>query len=74
MYPVERSHSISANVLTEERLDLMIRKAIAGAKRLQARNPESISYPMPIDTSDQIPSAGDPVRMALTSGAQEHCS
>ncbi len=52
--PVERSHCISANVITAERLDLdEVRKAIAaspGARLVDA--PEKNEYPMPLDTSD----------------------
>lgn len=53
--PVERSHSISVNVITEDRLELDdVRKAIASAKGCKlVDDPESLSYPMPIDTSDQ---------------------
>ena len=53
--PVERSHSISANVITESRLDLdEVRKAIASAEGCKLVDvPNDMSYPMPIDTSDQ---------------------
>lgn len=53
--PVERSHSISANVITEDRLELEdVRKAIAEAKGCKlVDDTESLSYPMPIDTSNQ---------------------
>ena len=53
--PVERSHAISVNVITEEKLDLDdVRKAIAeapGAKLYDDR--ENKLYPMPIVTSNQ---------------------
>ncbi len=53
--PVERSHAISVNVITEDHLDLEdVRKAIAeapGAKLYDDR--ENHEYPMPIVTSNQ---------------------
>lgn len=53
--PVERSHAISANVITEEKLDLDdVRKAIseaAGAKLYD--DGDNHVYPMPIVTSNQ---------------------
>ena len=53
--PVERSHAISVNVITEEKLDLdAVRKAIAeapGAKLYDDR--DNKLYPMPIVTSNQ---------------------
>lgn len=53
--PVERSHSISAIVITEDKLDLEdIRKAIAAAPGCQlVDDPENKRYPMPLDTSNQ---------------------
>lgn len=53
--PVERSHAISAIVITEDKLDLDdVRKAIAeapGAKLYD--DPAASVYPMPLVTSDQ---------------------
>ena len=53
--PVERSHAISAIVITEEKLDLDdVRKAISeapGAKLYD--DPAASVYPMPLVTSDQ---------------------
>jgi aspartate-semialdehyde dehydrogenase len=53
--PVERSHSISVDVITDERLDLdTVRKAIseaAGCKLVD--DPANEIYPMPLDTSNQ---------------------
>ncbi len=53
--PVERSHSISVNVITEDYLELEdVRNAIAEAKgcKLVDDTAKNI-YPMPIETSDQ---------------------
>lgn len=53
--PVERSHAISAVVVTEDKLDLNdVRKAISeapGAKLYD--DPDNSVYPMPLVTSDQ---------------------
>ena len=53
--PVERSHSISAIVITEDKLDLEdVKKAISeapGAKLYDV--PEEKKYPMPVLTSNQ---------------------
>lgn len=53
--PVERSHAISAVVVTEDKLDLNdVRKAISeapGAKLYD--DPDNFVYPMPLVTSDQ---------------------
>ena len=53
--PVERSHSISANVITKDRLDLEdVRKAISQATGCKLEDDtEKNIYPMPIETSDQ---------------------
>ena len=53
--PVERSHSISANVITKDRLDLEdVRKAISEAAGCKLKDDtEKNIYPMPIETSDQ---------------------
>lgn len=53
--PVERSHSVSVNVLTEEHLELSaVRDAIAHADGCKlVDDPKNLSYPMPLDTSDQ---------------------
>jgi len=53
--PVERSHSISACVITEDKLDLdVVREAIANAKGCKLTDdPENLVYPMPLDTSNQ---------------------
>ena len=53
--PVERSHSISANVITKDRLDLdVVRAAIAAEKGCQlVDDPASKRYPMPLETSNQ---------------------
>ncbi len=53
--PVERSHAISANVITEERLDLDdVRKAIAEAPGVKLYDDgDNHVYPMPIVTSNQ---------------------
>lgn len=53
--PVERSHAVSLNIITEERLDLDdVRAAVAGAAgcRLYDEPSEKI-YPMPLLTSNQ---------------------
>lgn len=53
--PVERSHSISVNVITEDHLELDdVRKAIAEAKGCKLVDDTANNrYPMPIETSDQ---------------------
>lgn len=53
--PVERSHSISVNVITEKKLDLdAVRQAVAAEKGcLLVDDPETLKYPMPLDTSGQ---------------------
>lgn len=53
--PVERSHSISANVITKDRLDLEdVRKAVSEAAGCKLEDDtEKNIYPMPIETSDQ---------------------
>lgn len=53
--PVERSHAISANVITEEKLDLDdVRKAIADAPGTKLYDDgDNHVYPMPIVTSNQ---------------------
>lgn len=53
--PVERSHSISANVITKDRLELEdVRKAISEAAGCKLKDDtEKNIYPMPIETSDQ---------------------
>lgn len=53
--PVERSHAISANVITEEKLDLDdVRKAIAEAPGAKLYDDgDNHVYPMPIVTSNQ---------------------
>ena len=53
--PVERSHAISANVITEEKLDLDdVRKAIAEAPGARLYDDgDNHVYPMPIVTSNQ---------------------
>jgi aspartate-semialdehyde dehydrogenase len=53
--PVERSHSISVNVITEDHLELEdVRKAIAEAKGCKLVDDTANNrYPMPIETSDQ---------------------
>jgi aspartate-semialdehyde dehydrogenase len=53
--PVERSHAISANVITEEKLDLdEVRKAIAEAPGAKLYDDgDNHVYPMPIVTSNQ---------------------
>ena len=53
--PVERSHAISANVITEEKLDLdEVRKAIAEAPGAKLYDDgDAHVYPMPIVTSNQ---------------------
>jgi aspartate-semialdehyde dehydrogenase len=53
--PVERSHSISVNVITEEKLDLdAVSKAISEAPGCRlVDDKENNMYPMPIETSNQ---------------------
>lgn len=53
--PVERSHSISACVITEDHLDLeVVREAVAKEKGCQlVDDPVNNIYPMPIETSNQ---------------------
>ena len=53
--PVERSHSISVNVITENRLELDdVRTAISEAKGCKLVDDTANNiYPMPIETSDQ---------------------
>lgn len=53
--PVERSHSISANVITKDRLELEdVRKAVSEAAGCKLKDDtEKNIYPMPIETSDQ---------------------
>ena len=53
--PVERSHAISACVITEDKLDLAeVRKAIAKAPGVMFFDePEGSIYPMPVVTSNQ---------------------
>ena len=53
--PVERSHSISANVITKDRLELEdVRKAISEAAGCKLKDDtEKNIYPMPIETSNQ---------------------
>ena len=53
--PVERSHSISAIVITKDRLDLKdVSEAIANAPGCRlVDDREKNLYPMPLDTSDQ---------------------
>lgn len=53
--PVERSHSISVNVITEDHLELDdVRKAIAEASGCKLVDDTANNrYPMPIETSDQ---------------------
>lgn len=53
--PVERSHSISVNVLTEDILDLeTVREAIANSKGCcLVDDPEYLLFPTPLDTSRQ---------------------
>lgn len=53
--PVERSHSISAVVITEEKLDLdSIKRAVSEANGCKLVDDiEHEIYPMPIETSDQ---------------------
>ncbi len=53
--PVERSHAISAVVVTEDKLDLNdVRKAISDAPGAKLYDdPDNSVYPMPLVTSDQ---------------------
>ncbi|MBQ6583073.1 MAG: aspartate-semialdehyde dehydrogenase [Mogibacterium sp.] len=53
--PVERSHSISACVITEDHLDLdVVREAVAREKGCQlVDDPNAQVYPMPLETSNQ---------------------
>ena len=53
--PVERSHSISACVITEDKLELeAVREAVAKEKGCQlVDDPDAQVYPMPIETSNQ---------------------
>ena len=53
--PVERSHSISANVITKDRLELEdVRMDISEAAGCKLKDDSAKNiYPMPIETSDQ---------------------
>ena len=53
--PVERSHAVSINVITKDRLDLEeVRKAISEAPGVRLYDePDEKIYPMPLLTSNQ---------------------